>query len=511
MDNNTVFPFVAAGFFVFAAVCCSQQDPDPDPEIPKPEILIMQGENEIADGTIGWDFGSLGADGYHYYLEYIYGPEIPFTIENVGTEDLEIYNISISAVNGDNFILYKSTPATVLPGETASFSMIFDPASAGLITEEVDIESNDPDYPNYTFTATGKGIPVIDIMTNSNIYCFDDVAIAVDGPTVYAVYCVYFSSNSSDLCFARSDDSGISWDSPENKVIDGNGGRYVSMAIQSGTLYVSYFDETHDDLKFAKSSNGGTDWSTITVETDTGEYNDIAIDGDNVYISYYDWSVHDLKIAKSTDGGDNWGMSDIKNVESAGDVGKYSSVAVNGNNVFIAYLDETNDLLKFARSTDGSDTWISGNIMAIAPGDKAGGELDMTTNGDTIYIAYETSDLDTYDFDLKFIRSMDGGVTWTDVASLDSSGYHPRIVVDANAVYVTYESGGIRFVKSVNDGASFEENDFRMIDEDSSGFCNCLAISGSTVFSCYSDLNESGFLVNDVLKILKSPDGGGTW
>jgi len=77
----------------------------------------------------------------------------------------------------------------------------------------------------------------------------------------------------------------------------------------------------------------------------------------NIFVSYYDDDNRDLKFAKSTDGGAAWLMENIRTVDSSGYVGKYTSLCAAGDCVFIAYYDETNGSLKFAKSIDGGNTW----------------------------------------------------------------------------------------------------------------------------------------------------------
>ena len=107
--------------------------------------------------------------------------------------------------------------------------------------------------------------------------------------------------------------------------------------------------------------NDDTEETSIKKTVDSagivGRYTSIAVDGANVYVSYYDYSYGNLKFAVSTDGGATWGLGNVKTVDSAGDVGKYTSIAVDGSNVFISYYDNTNGDLKFAKSIDNGDTW----------------------------------------------------------------------------------------------------------------------------------------------------------
>ena len=110
-------------------------------------------------------------------------------------------------------------------------------------------------------------------------------------------------------------------------------------------------------IKEDKEDNPNPIKLTVDSVGDVGEYTSLAVDGDNVYIFYRDNTNDDLKFAKSTDKGNTWPVASIKTIDSAGNVGSYTSLAVAGSNVYISYHDNTNGDLKFAKSVDGGNTW----------------------------------------------------------------------------------------------------------------------------------------------------------
>src|SRR3989344_5735918 len=132
---------------------------------------------------------------------------------------------------------------------------------------------------------------------------------------------------------------------------------------------------------------------TVDSVGNVGQYSSIAVSGSNVYISYYDASTgrNDLKFAKSTDNGDTWLAGNIKTVDSVGNVGQYSSIAVSGSNVFISYRDSTNTNLKFAKSTDNGDTWLAGNIKTVDSVGNVGQYSSIAVSGSNVFISYRDS------------------------------------------------------------------------------------------------------------------------
>ena len=158
------------------------------------------------------------------------------------------------------------------------------------------------------------------------------------------------------------------WSNPESTLVDrvgvmGDKGYTTSAVRQVGDrtyVYIAYYDQSEGnlDLKFGRSVNNGETFSISKIDNSSaniGKYPSMAISGDTIFIAYYDVSNGNLKLARSSNHGSNWNIATVDN--STDNVGSFASLAVDGPKVYISYYDQTNKDLKFAKSIGGGDTW----------------------------------------------------------------------------------------------------------------------------------------------------------
>jgi hypothetical protein len=162
---------------------------------------------------------------------------------------------------------------------------------------------------------------------------------------------------------------------------------------------------------------------TAAVDTggDVGLYSSIAIDSNNkVHISHYNSTDDDLRYCNNTLG--TWTCTDV---ETGGDVGSYSSIAIDSNNkVHISHYNSTDDDLRYCNNTAG--TWTCANV-------ETGGNVGRYSS-----IAIDSNNkvhISHYNYtgdDLRYCNNTAGTWTCANVETGGSVGFYSSIAIDSN-------------------------------------------------------------------------------
>lgn len=124
--------------------------------VPSPEINIIGNFMTIVDGSTTTsgidhtDFGSVSIGSGSVSVTY--------TIQNTGTEVLNLGAITFSGANAGDFTLLSAPAATVAVGSSTSFSVGFNPVNLGIKYATIYIPSDDGDENPYNFAITGLGV-----------------------------------------------------------------------------------------------------------------------------------------------------------------------------------------------------------------------------------------------------------------------------------------------------------------------------------------------------------------
>lgn len=160
----------------------------------------------------------------------------------------------------------------------------------------------------------------------------------------------------------------------------GNVGMYNSLVLGSGDIpVISYYDSTNGNLKVVQCGNStcssGNTITTVDSVGDVGQWTSIALSSGVPVISYHDFTNKDLKVVRCGNAACSSGNT-ITTVDSVGSVGMYTSISIRSDLLpVISYRDLTNQGLKIVKC--GNVSCSSGNTTSMA--DMTGGAIQFTS------------------------------------------------------------------------------------------------------------------------------------
>lgn len=295
-------------------------------------------------------------------------------------------------------------------------------------------------------------------------------------------------------------------------------GMYSSIAYDSNGLpYISYYDEENGGLVLARYSLS-VGFDSLLLDNgggsgDVGLYSSLVVDENDVaYISYYDSDNGDLKLARL----ENMNL-DLQTVDGVGDpdVGQFTSMAMdNTGKLYISYYDVTNGNLKLAVS--------AGSTFNIYTVDGAGVDNDVGSwsrikveaNG-RVHIAYE----DRTNFDLKYAVGIAPNFS---IYSVDNSSLFvgSDIGLDLksnNLAVISYFDGTNLDLKFANETAQGVFAVSTILSDGATGFFSSVAVDWTTnnkvYITFYDHTRRSLWLATSSasgFQFTMLDDGGGT-
>ncbi|WP_134484081.1 sialidase family protein [Candidatus Nitrosocosmicus franklandus] len=186
---------------------------------------------------------------------------------------------------------------------------------------------------------------------------------------------------------------------------------------------------------------------------------------------------YDILFKTSNDGGQTFG--DVINLSNNTGFSEHPQMAVNGNNVYIVWADDTslNREIYFITSNDGGQTF--GDVINLSNNTADSYNQEISVSGDNVYVVWQDAQkLTQGNSSISFIASNDGGQTFGDVINLSNNAgktSFPKISSSQENVYIAWNidsgdrsivgvnntEGGIFFVKSHDNGSSFD-NEIRL-------------------------------------------------
>ncbi len=320
----------------------------------------------------------------------------------------------------------------------------------------------------------GGGTPTPDVFTVSTI---DSSATEVGLFTSIAlgsVHISYHDVTNGTLKYAYN--NGSSW---STEAVDSSAyvGEYSSISIDgTDNVHISYYDVDNDALKYATGTAGSFSYVTVDTSGIMGEYTAIAAEtSGSVHISYYEYvdPGNDRLMYATCDSADdcvtdnsNWSTEPID--ASADNVGQYTSLALNGSDVHISYydsIDASNGHLKYATGTAGSFD----DVDVDTTGDVGQNSSIAVESDGTAHIAYFDASV-SLDGDLKYatcsgaVDCITDNSNWTTetIDSIGDVGDYPSIAVETDGtVHISYYdySGKLKYASGTAGSFTIETVD----------------------------------------------------
>ncbi|MCR4288041.1 MAG: glycoside hydrolase, partial [Deltaproteobacteria bacterium] len=252
------------------------------------------------------------------------------------------------------------------------------------------------------------------------------------------------TSGSGEIYFRTSADNGATWSA--NKWLTNNTGwsRSPSIAVNGSNIHVAWHDDTpgNYEIYFKTSADNGATWSAakrLTNNTGWSASPSIAVNGSNIHVAWQDNTPGNFEIyfKTSADGGATWSAN--KRLTNNTGESRYPSIAINGSNIHVAWVDDTpgNFEIYFMTSADNGATWSANKRLTHNTGWSRGHSIAV--NGSNIHVAWME---DTPgNLEIYFKTSADGGATWSANKRLtNNTGWSrsPSIAVNGSNIHVAW-------------------------------------------------------------------------
>lgn len=151
-------------------------------------------------------------------------------------------------------------------------------------------------------------------------------------------------------------------------------------------------------------------------ESDADRFPRVATDDNGVWLSVWARIDSGAYVSRSSDAGASWSAPQAVSNTSSQPVIHSLELGTDGAGNWIALLDLAGDAIGYVRSTDGGVSWS--NTTALSTGlDNSNPDLGVNSNGTMVAVWHQFTGSDT---DIVFSRSTDGGASWSSPAFLNS-------------------------------------------------------------------------------------------
>lgn len=210
----------------------------------------------------------------------------------------------------------------------------------------------------------------------------------------------------------RSTDGGETWGTDSEAVSIGTT-QECDIDVRPGGSDVAIC-QAGPNVNVSISSDGGQSWDETSATLDNVDACAIWwVDADSLAIAWLDTDTDDLVTSSSNDTGSTWDAGVIRDASADSNGFQPSGVSKIGNSVVLVYADAQ---LEFMRSSDGGFSWTAPETVDTANSPNRAGAVDHIDEDSFIVMGNDgTNDQNEYH------RTDDNGTTWNSVGTVSGT------------------------------------------------------------------------------------------
>jgi len=269
-------------------------------------------------------------------------------------------------------------------------------------------------------------------------------------------------------------------------------------------------------LWYTNSSDGGNTWISPICLIDSTPSKisgpTIAVNGSNIHVIWLEWSDKRVHYIRSIDNGNSWSKETSLTTKAYPSYYNWN-IDVYGNNLHIVYID-SNYKLSYVQSNDNGITWGAPKILI--PTNSKALVSDIAVNGSNVHIAWwDIARGGKFTTDIFYIKSEDNGLTWEEDINVTrtpmSTKQYVEIAININDIYVVYTQKvetmrQVHFSYSEDNGDTWVRN-IKLSNSTENTFRPIITVQGKNIFVFWEDHRAKSLNVFNK----HSSDNGKTW
>jgi len=327
----------------------------------------------------------------------------------------------------------------------------------------------------------------------------NNARLAADGLNIYAVW-EDDNPGNAEIYFKRSTDGGLTWLATKKITNSANDSHGPAITVNGSNIYVTWYEDMTGESQvfFRRSEDGGATWKAVKQVTDNAGFSGapvIAVNGANVYLAWVDRTPgnNEIYFMRSIDGGATWQAA--KRLTNTAGSSMDPAIAVNGANIYLAWYDDTpgNAEIYVRKSTNGGTSWQAAVRLSFNAGGSYAPAIAVKNNA--VYVSWSDNSPSAGGYtEVYFRKSPDGGTSWLTEKRLTNTAFNsntPALAYTGTNVFVAWSdatpgNNEIYLRKSTNSGGSFAGSE-RLTNNSGFSYEPDVVISGTNIYVIWHD------------------------